>query len=277
MFDGSPAREAGIRKRRPDPVGERPLDRRASAATSPPAASRARPGTSVELERVHARAATTRARVKRRARAHRDPGRRRGRIVERDGQKLGVVRAARLQLGRARRRCAARSTSCSTQGAEGIVLDLRGNGGGLLREARARVEHLHRGRQDRVDARPRARRSASEDAEGDAIDEDIPVVVLVDGGSASASEIVTGALRDRDRATVVGTRTFGKGAGPGGRAALERRRASTSPWPTTTCPSGETITNEGHQARRCKAVGRPATPSATRRCPSRSTRCSTSS
>jgi carboxyl-terminal processing protease len=96
------------------------------------------------------------------------------------------------------------------QGAQAIVLDLRGNGGGLLTEG-VLVASIFVEEGKIVSVRGRERPERVETAQGDAIDPDIPVVVLVDGGSASASEIVTGALRDRGRAEIVGTNTFGKG------------------------------------------------------------------
>ena len=96
------------------------------------------------------------------------------------------------------------------RGAEGIVLDLRGNGGGLLREA-VLVSSIFIEDGTIVSTKGRQRDERVYEAEGDAIDEDIPLVVLVDRGSASASEIVAGALRDTERATLVGQRTFGKG------------------------------------------------------------------
>src|SRR5918999_1822631 len=96
------------------------------------------------------------------------------------------------------------------RGADRVVLDLRGNGGGLLTEA-VLVSSIFIEDGEIVSVRGRSRPERVEDAEGDAIDEDIRVAVLVDGGSASASEIVAGALRDRGRATLVGTNTFGKG------------------------------------------------------------------
>ncbi len=96
------------------------------------------------------------------------------------------------------------------QGAEGVVLDLRDNGGGLLNEA-VMVSSVFIPDGKIVTTRGRSRPEQVYEATGGAIDGDIPVVVLVNDRSASASEIVTGALQDRDRAKVVGTRTFGKG------------------------------------------------------------------
>ncbi len=96
------------------------------------------------------------------------------------------------------------------EGAKGIVLDLRGNGGGLVEEAQliasVFVEHGAI-----VTTRARSLPTQTLSAVGNAIPGSIPVVVLVDGNTASASEIVTAALQDHKRATVVGTHTFGKG------------------------------------------------------------------
>ncbi len=95
-------------------------------------------------------------------------------------------------------------------GAKGVVFDLRHNGGGLLNEAvEVASVFLKDGRV--VSTKGRARAEREFNATGGAIASDIPVVVLVDEGSASASEIVAGALQDRKRAKIVGTRTYGKG------------------------------------------------------------------
>ena len=95
-------------------------------------------------------------------------------------------------------------------GAKGVVFDLRHNGGGLLNEAvEVASVFLKDGRV--VSTKGRARAERKYNATGGAIASDIPVVVLVDEGSASASEIVAGALQDRKRAKIVGTRTYGKG------------------------------------------------------------------
>src|SRR5215211_1538028 len=96
------------------------------------------------------------------------------------------------------------------QGADGIVLDLRDNGGGLLNEA-VLISSIFIPEGKIVSTKGRSRPERVYEATGGAIPTSVPVAVLVNRQSASASEIVTGALQDRKRATVVGTRTFGKG------------------------------------------------------------------
>ncbi len=98
------------------------------------------------------------------------------------------------------------------QGATSIVLDLRGNPGGLLNEA-VKVVNLFVPRgQLVVSTKGKVKEfDAIYKTESEPVDTKIPLVVLVNSGSASAAEIVSGALQDLDRAVVVGNRTFGKG------------------------------------------------------------------
>ncbi|MBA2348504.1 MAG: S41 family peptidase [Solirubrobacterales bacterium] len=95
-------------------------------------------------------------------------------------------------------------------GAKGLVFDLRGNPGGLVSEAQL-VASAFLKDGEVVTTRGRTTPERTLKATGDPVAADLPLVVLVDKNSASASEIVTGALKDRDRATIVGTKTFGKG------------------------------------------------------------------
>lgn len=95
-------------------------------------------------------------------------------------------------------------------GARGIVLDLRSNGGGLVEEAQL-IASIFIAKGTIVSTRGRTQPRQTLEATGDAIPAKIPVVVLVDSNTASAAEIVTAALQDHRRATIVGTHTFGKG------------------------------------------------------------------
>jgi carboxyl-terminal processing protease len=95
-------------------------------------------------------------------------------------------------------------------GAQGLILDLRGNGGGLVRVA-INVASIFITHGEIMSAEERGQPRRVYMAQDDAIAPHIPMVALVDHGTASAAEIVTGALRDRGRAEVVGTETYGKG------------------------------------------------------------------
>ena len=99
----------------------------------------------------------------------------------------------------------------SNNGLKGIVLDLRNNPGGLLTQSVAVADaFLQSG--DVVSIRGREGDSRSFNAHQGDIARGLPMVVLINSGSASASEIVAGALQDLGRATVIGVRSFGKGS-----------------------------------------------------------------
>lgn len=100
----------------------------------------------------------------------------------------------------------------SKQGMEKVILDLRGNGGGLLIESINLVNFFVDKDQEIVKTKGRIEdENRTYSTRNAPLDLKIPIVVLVDGFSASASEIVSGSLQDLDRGVVIGSTTFGKG------------------------------------------------------------------
>ncbi len=98
------------------------------------------------------------------------------------------------------------------EGARSLILDYRSNGGGLLNEAVATLSLFVPRGTEVVSLRAKSEENNSSfHTQSDPIDTEIPLVVLVDGNSASSAEIVAGALQDLDRAVLIGQRTFGKG------------------------------------------------------------------
>ncbi len=98
------------------------------------------------------------------------------------------------------------------QGMKRLVLDLRGNGGGLMSEAINIVSLFVPKGSLVVTSKGNTEESVREyRTQSEPVDPDLPLIVMIDSGSASSSEIVSGALQDMDRATVMGKRSYGKG------------------------------------------------------------------
>lgn len=206
VYDGTPAKRAKIRPG--DLITE--VDGNSIAGDSTDAATskiKGPEGTKVRLRIVEPKARRSRVLTLTRQRIEIPVAE--SEIARHDGERFGVVRLLGFSSG-AHAKLRREVRQMLDRGAKGIVLDLRGNGGGLLQEG-VLVSSLFVEDGVIVSTKGRTRSKRVFRAIGKAISERVPVVVLVDRGTASASEIVTGALRDHRRATVVGEKTFGKG------------------------------------------------------------------
>ena len=125
------------------------------------------------------------------------------------GKKIGIVALSSFTSG-AHAEVYAALQKLKKQGAEAYIFDLRNNGGGLVDEAQL-IASAFLSDGPIVTTRGRNVRTRTLEATGEPIVPKAPLVVLTNGGTASASEIVAGALQDRGRATLIGEKTFGKG------------------------------------------------------------------
>ncbi|MEH2534579.1 carboxyl-terminal processing protease [Bradyrhizobium sp. AZCC 1588] len=132
-----------------------------------------------------------------------------------DGGDIGYIRITRFNeqtTDGLKKAIASISKEIPPEKLAGYVIDLRNNPGGLLDQA-VSVSSTFMNRGEVVSTRGRTSEETQRfTARGGDITKGKPLVVLINGGSASASEIVAGALRDHKRATLIGTRTFGKGS-----------------------------------------------------------------
>ena len=131
-------------------------------------------------------------------------------LEDRGGREARLRPSRDLQRRRPRRCCARRCDKLQKQGAEGLVLDLRGNGGGLLEEAVLTASIFLPEGETVVTTDSRTQGHAVYKTKGGNLPA-LPIVVLIDRNTASAAEILTAALADDAGAKVVGTRSYGKG------------------------------------------------------------------
>ncbi len=206
VFSGSPAAQAGIKPG--DAIVS--VDGKATAG-QPASADVARitgpAGTTVHLQ-VQPAGTTRRESLTLTRRAISVPLTT-ARLINDHGTKVGYVSLSAFAKG-AGAKVHAAVAGLQKRGAQWIVFDLRNDGGGLVNEAAAVAgDFLPHGKTVVATQGAHAAKDVITATGGPATG--LPMVVLVNGNTASASEIVTGALQDYHRATIIGTRTFGKG------------------------------------------------------------------
>ncbi len=129
-----------------------------------------------------------------------------------EAPQIGYIRIERFSVLTDREFSQAMGELAAADADIGLVIDLRGNPGGLVDAAVAVADHFLAGGVVLIERYADGSEKRCEAKNHTTIPQDTPVVVLVDGNTASAAEILAGAMQDRRRATLVGEKTYGKGS-----------------------------------------------------------------